>query len=566
MMIVPLAELINSWYCGLGLRIVGRNQVLSPTYITVPEAPSPKPAPASTKTHGPSMSLRSSSSFSRLERTNTLPVDGNSAGATVMEPGVFILNLDRPVIIGRVYTNLQKTPYKLPENKTQSGIKSNSTGGGGGFNELMFEDAVGKELLRMQAEKDLKKLVKNDESVKIGNNRTKVVGTNDSLTVGVNRTRRVGQNEAVSIGMNQKVSVGVNRSIHVGQIDAKTVGESCVIMVSPPGEGAGESTVFYMQRDKIEVSTPGGSKVTLEGARTKIEADEIFLCAKSKVCIGAPTINVVSENRLFLGAAAGNVDIKGGPLVRVYQLLNVATLQAHIDSRVEELKKAGLSPNDTDEYDASEAIGTMVGDPKNKAQIEASAAKYGVPPQLLAGVLASEMALDHEGSDAWQDGIARHLNVRPGIPDWVPIVGGKGVDAVGISSVHSSTMETAIKYLKANNLPGASDAAAFDKSAANMASFNGSTEAGAIVTSMYLHAKGGAPTPKDMAVLWGGYRAGVQGVSPKGGGYSLDGFRNNIANGTDNLPAQFQVGTNAYMSEPIFEYLDFIWSTQVKCC
>ncbi len=35
---------------------------------------------------------------------------------------------DRPVIVGRVYTDLEKTPYKLPEHKTQTGWKSNSTG------------------------------------------------------------------------------------------------------------------------------------------------------------------------------------------------------------------------------------------------------------------------------------------------------------------------------------------------------------------------------------------------------------------------------------------------------
>ncbi|WP_235880117.1 type VI secretion system Vgr family protein [Polyangium aurulentum] len=54
-------------------------------------------------------------------------------------------DLDRPVIVGRVYTNLQKTPYRLPENKTQSGWKSNSTNDTGGYNELMFEDAAGRE-------------------------------------------------------------------------------------------------------------------------------------------------------------------------------------------------------------------------------------------------------------------------------------------------------------------------------------------------------------------------------------------------------------------------------------
>src|SRR6185503_1113157 len=52
---------------------------------------------------------------------------------------------DRPIITGRVYTNLQKTPYKLPENKTQSGWKSSSSPSTGGYNELRFEDKKGQE-------------------------------------------------------------------------------------------------------------------------------------------------------------------------------------------------------------------------------------------------------------------------------------------------------------------------------------------------------------------------------------------------------------------------------------
>lgn len=120
---------------------------------------------------------------------------------------------DRPVIVGRVYTNLQKVPYKLPDHKTQSGWKSHSTGGGGGYNEIMFEDAKGRELVRMQAEKDLRKLVKNCESVTIGNNRSKQVGNNDNLSVGNNRTRLVGNNETVTIGANQTLTVGADQTI-----------------------------------------------------------------------------------------------------------------------------------------------------------------------------------------------------------------------------------------------------------------------------------------------------------------------------------------------------------------
>ena len=38
---------------------------------------------------------------------------------------------DRPIITGRVYNGDNMPPYALPANKTQSGIKSRSTTGGG---------------------------------------------------------------------------------------------------------------------------------------------------------------------------------------------------------------------------------------------------------------------------------------------------------------------------------------------------------------------------------------------------------------------------------------------------
>ncbi|MDI1433206.1 type VI secretion system Vgr family protein [Polyangium sorediatum] len=227
---------------------------------------------------------------------------------------------DRPVIVGRVYTNLQKTPYKLPESKTQSGWKSNSTGGGGGYNEVMFEDAVGKELLRMQAEKDLKKLVKNDEGVTIGRNRTKSVGVNDSLTVGANRTHRVGQNEAISVGTNQKVSVGVNRSTQVGAIDSTMVGDTHVVSIVPPGEGGGDggSTTTLMQNKKIVLDTGAGAKITMEGNKITIAATTICVWANNAVNVTSlGNANIGGITGLTLGSPAGTVTITGGPYVKV---------------------------------------------------------------------------------------------------------------------------------------------------------------------------------------------------------------------------------------------------------
>lgn len=75
---------------------------------------------------------------------------------------------DRPLCIGMLYNDKTMPPYKLPDNKTQSGVKTNSSLGGGGFNELMFEDKKGSELVRFQAEKDYQQIVKNDATITVG--------------------------------------------------------------------------------------------------------------------------------------------------------------------------------------------------------------------------------------------------------------------------------------------------------------------------------------------------------------------------------------------------------------
>ena len=139
---------------------------------------------------------------------------------------------DRPVITGRVYTNLQKSPYKLPENKTQSGWKSSSSPATGGYNEIMFEDAAGRELVRMQAERDLHKLVKNDEAITIGHDRTETVGYDESITVVHDRTRLVKNDESITVvhdrtkGVqhDESVTIGNDRTVVVQHDESITIG------------------------------------------------------------------------------------------------------------------------------------------------------------------------------------------------------------------------------------------------------------------------------------------------------------------------------------------------------
>jgi type VI secretion system secreted protein VgrG len=92
---------------------------------------------------------------------------------------------DQPIIVGSVYNAEMMPPYKLPDKKTQSGLKSRSTlkGTAENFNELRFEDKKGHEDVYFHAEKDFHRVVENDDDLKVGNDQT--------ITVHNNRTEKV---------------------------------------------------------------------------------------------------------------------------------------------------------------------------------------------------------------------------------------------------------------------------------------------------------------------------------------------------------------------------------------
>lgn len=75
---------------------------------------------------------------------------------------------DRPLVTGSVYNAEQTVPYTLPDDQTKSTIKSNVSKGGGGYNELRFEDKKDSEEVYLQAEKDMNRVVKNNDTLKVG--------------------------------------------------------------------------------------------------------------------------------------------------------------------------------------------------------------------------------------------------------------------------------------------------------------------------------------------------------------------------------------------------------------
>ena len=82
---------------------------------------------------------------------------------------------DRPIITGRVYNADEMPPYTLPDEQTKSTFKSYSSKGGGGFNEIRFEDKAGSEQVFIHGEKDLDVRIKKDRREWIGQDRHLIV-------------------------------------------------------------------------------------------------------------------------------------------------------------------------------------------------------------------------------------------------------------------------------------------------------------------------------------------------------------------------------------------------------
>ncbi len=99
-------------------------------------------------------------------------------------------DVDRPLIVGSVYNADQMPPYTLPHEQTKSTLKSNSSkSGGGGFNELRFEDKTKSEEVYFHAQKDLNSVIENNETRKVGysaaddGSRTTEIYNNETLSV-----------------------------------------------------------------------------------------------------------------------------------------------------------------------------------------------------------------------------------------------------------------------------------------------------------------------------------------------------------------------------------------------
>ena len=181
---------------------------------------------------------------------------------------------DRPIITGRVYNGEAKSPYDLPANKTQSGIKSRSSkdGGAANFNEIRFEDKKGSEQLYIHAEKNQDIVVENDETHSVGHDRKKDVGNDETTHVKHNRTEQVDNDEGITIAgsrteqvaKDERISIGGARTIAIGKDDTLQVGKNLTLTAADSITLKTGSASITMKKDgSIAIK---GKDISLEGS------------------------------------------------------------------------------------------------------------------------------------------------------------------------------------------------------------------------------------------------------------------------------------------------------------
>jgi type VI secretion system secreted protein VgrG len=241
---------------------------------------------------------------------------------------------DRPLITGRVYHKESVPPFALPGEKTRSGIKT-KTYKGSGYNELSMDDTPGKEQIRIHGQYNMDSVIENDETHKIGKNRTKSIGVDEVMTIGNNQKLKVGVNKTVDVGTDHTETIGANQNIKIASNQVTKIGANQTTTVaSNQSNSVGSAkteTVGMMSNEMVGVmktTNVGVAYSIISGAAMNtavgfVSAEEvgmtkkIIVGSKLEIIVGASKLvmeaggKVTIEGTEFLFSAKGNVKING---------------------------------------------------------------------------------------------------------------------------------------------------------------------------------------------------------------------------------------------------------------
>lgn len=218
-------------------------------------------------------------------------------------------DVDRPIVLGGVYNGTHPYPFRLPEEAHKSGIRSNSTPGGAGHSEIVFDDNKGEETLSISAERNLTELVEHDYQRTVKGSQQVGVDGSSQRTVGVDELVTVlgDRNEMVSGDMQVTVKGSHGLSVS-GNADLRVTGDRAIRIEGRDGsELFGESEqVFRLNRTERVL----GHSITIVGQHDARRSATLHVEGRAEQ-YSTGTTEIVSDKEIVL--RCGNSDVRIGP-------------------------------------------------------------------------------------------------------------------------------------------------------------------------------------------------------------------------------------------------------------
>ncbi len=231
---------------------------------------------------------------------------------------------DRPIVIGSVYHGVNRPPYALPDEKTKTTIKSNSSKGGGGFNELRFEDKKGDEQIFVHGEKDLDIRIKDTRKEFIGNERHLTVEADQFALVKKSKHQLVKEDFFEKVDGDVNRTIGGDRVVKIGGGDHLTTGGDFMLKTGGATNlksgaahnqesGANfsiKSGADIHQKAAMNIGVEGGMAIHIQGGMTVVIEAGVQLSLKASgsfVDIGPAGVSISGPMVMInSGGAAGS--------------------------------------------------------------------------------------------------------------------------------------------------------------------------------------------------------------------------------------------------------------------